>query len=130
ALLATAFSLSPAVEATAPGICTVQVDGIATEDREPQLRRALDLLDALGLHGTAGLGDTPLLALYAARRAEPFLAVGDSRAFLAPLPLEAADPPIVIAVILAGWGIRTLGDLTDLPKTSIAQRLGSEGLAL
>src|ERR1019366_5924591 len=56
ALLAAAFSLSPAVEATSPGICTVQVDGVASAERESAVRRALDQLATLGLHGTAGLG--------------------------------------------------------------------------
>lgn len=130
ALLAAAFSLSPAVEATAPGICTVQVDGVASAERESVVRRALDQLAALGLHGTAGLGATPLLALYAARQAQPVLTISHAHAFLAPLPLATADPPADIAEILAGWGIRTLGELTALPKASLAQRLGPAGLAL
>ncbi|MEO6874451.1 MAG: DNA polymerase Y family protein [Opitutaceae bacterium] len=130
ALMATAFSLSPAVEATAPGIGTLDLAGTAAEAREPVVRRALAQLAALGLHATAGLGGTPLLALYAARRAQPFLAVGSARDFLAPLRLADADPPAELAEILDGWGIRTLGDLTDLPKAALAQRLGPAGVAL
>ena len=130
ALLAAAFSLSPAVELTAPGICTLSLDGIAEGEHEPVVHRALVQLTALGLHATAGTGSTPLLALYAARRADPFLAAGPARAFLEPLPLAAADPPADVAEILARWGIRTLGELTALPKTSLAQRLGPAGVAL
>ncbi len=130
ALLATAFSISPSLEATAPGICTLDLAGVAPEARESVVRRGLAQLSALGLQGTAGLAATPLLALYAARRAEPFLAVGSARDFLAPLPLAAADPPRDLAEILARWGIRTLGDLTALPKASLAQRLGPAGVAL
>src|ERR1019366_9018159 len=115
---------------TAPGICTVQVDGVASAERESAVRRALDQLATLGLHGTAGLGATPLLALYAARQARPVLVVSEVRAFLAPLALATADPPPAIAEILAGWGIRTLGEFTALPKASLAQRLGPAGLAL
>src|SRR5690606_24509289 len=113
--LAAAFSLAPQVEDTAPGICTIRIDGLPAAEREPALRRALEQLAALGLPATAGAGATPGLALYAARRAEPLLMVGDGRAFLAGLPLAAADPPTELASILAGWGVRTLGDLTDLP---------------
>ena len=130
ALLATAFSLSPAVEATAPGVCTLDVGGVAESEHEAVMRRALAQLAGLGLRATAGLGSTPLLALYAARRAEPFLAVGPAKTFLAPLPLAAADPPVVIEEILARWGVRTLGDLTALPKSALAQRLGPAGVAL
>ncbi len=130
AVLATAFSLSPTVEATAPGICTLDLGGVAPEARESVVRRGLTQLATLGLQGTAGLGATPLLALYAARRAEPFLAVGSAWDFLAPLPLAAADPPPDLATILAGWGIHTLGDLTALPKSALAQRLGPAGVAL
>ncbi len=129
-LLAAAFSISPYVETTAPGICTVQINGLASERREPALRSALDHLAELGLHATAGAGPTPLLALYAARHADPLTIIESERAFLAPLPLTAADPPPELVPILAGWGLRTLGDLTDLPKASIAQRLGPAGLAL
>ncbi len=56
--------------------------------------------------------------------------VNDGRAFLAPLPLAAADPSPAIAAIAGGWGIRTLGEFAALPKADIAQRLGVEGLAL
>ena len=129
-LLAAAFSLSPFVEATETGICTVQINGLAPARHEPALREALDRLAALGLRATAGAGPTPLLALYAARQADPLLMIGNERAFLAPLPLAAADPPAELAAILSSWGLRTLGDLTDLSKASVAQRLGPDGLAL
>jgi protein ImuB len=130
ALLAAGFSLSPAVELTAPGICTVQLGVGPAQASETAVRHALDQLATLGLHATAGVAETPLLALYAAQRAEPYLAVDAARDFLAPLPLAAADPPPDLAGILAGWGIRTLGDLTALPKACLAQRLGSAGVDL
>ena len=129
-LLATAFAVSPFVELTAPGVCTLQIGGLAAGRREPALREALDKLSALGLQATAGAGPTPLLALYAARHAEPLFLIGDERSFLAPLPLKAAEPPGELGAILAGWGLRTLGDLTALSKAAVAQRLGPAGLAL
>ena len=129
-LLAAAFSLSPYVEATAPGLCTIQITGLPAARREAALHQALEQLAALGLPATAGAGSTPLLALYAARHAAPLLLLDGERAFLAALPLAAADPPPDLAAILAGWGIRTLGDLTDLSKAAVTQRLGPAGLAL
>jgi protein ImuB len=130
ALLSVAFSLSPTVEATAPGIATLDLAGHAAGEREPRLRAALDQLAAHGLTATAGLASTPLLAHYAAQLADPFLAVENRRTFLAPLPLATASPPPELMPILTGWGLRTLGDLTDLSKADIAQRLGPAGLAL
>ncbi len=130
ALLAAAFTLSPAVEATAPGLCTIDITALPPARREPALRQALQQVSALGLAATAGAGSTPLLALYAARHASPLLLVDNERAFLSRLPLAAADPPPELAPILAAWGLRSLGDLTDLSKASVAQRLGPAGLAL
>jgi protein ImuB len=58
------------------------------------------------------------------------LVVTDARAFLAPLPLAAADPKPEHTEILRMWGITTLGQLTALAKADVAQRLGLGGLAL
>jgi protein ImuB len=60
----------------------------------------------------------------------PVQIIENVRAFLAPLPLSAADPIPEHVNILRLWGLRTLGDLTALAKADIAQRLGPEGLAL
>jgi hypothetical protein len=67
ALLAVAFTLSPAIEDTAPGVCTVDLRGSTRERYEPAVRTAIAALDRLALPATAGIARTPLLALYAAR---------------------------------------------------------------
>ncbi len=132
ALLAVGLSLSPVVEETGPGICTLDLSGHAPHQREPRLRTAIVRLRELDLQVSAGLAATPLLALYAAREcpAGEVRTITQARAFLAGLPLAAADPPETLQPILARWGVRTLGDLTDLPRAEIARRLGAEGLAL
>jgi protein ImuB len=56
--------------------------------------------------------------------------VQDERSFLAPLPLAMVDPPPGLAAILDGWGIRTLGALTALPKPEVGRRLGQAGIDL
>jgi protein ImuB len=73
---------------------------------------------------------TPLVAAYAAHRAEPVLVVRNASDFLAPLPLAMAAPTPAHAEILRAWGLGTLGELTALPKAGIGQRLGAEGVAL
>jgi len=130
ALLAAAFTLGPMVEATAPGVATIDVAGRAADRREPALRAAVQTLARLGLPATGGLARTPLLALYAARRAADVFAIGDDAAFLAPLPLATAEPTPELAEILAGWGVHTLGQFTALPKAEISRRLGAAGVAL
>ncbi len=130
ALLAAGFVVSPLVEVTEPGRITLDLSGHPHEVREARLRAALAQLDDLGLQVKAGLAGSPLLAAYAAQCAGSILVVENTRTFLAPLPLSIAQPSAQLATVLADWGVRTLGDLTDLPKAAIAERLGAEGLAL
>jgi protein ImuB len=214
-LLAVGFTLSPLIEDTVPGVCTADLKGVNPMKHEPLAAQAIAALTALGLPATAGIARTPLLALYAARSAQPNLSLSSfslsfssevpppeqrktkekeerergaahsapptaaaplpraldrdrnldrppsapdtnpiaspiaiasngttesesvrfvppsaEKSFLAPLPLAAADPSPELAAVLADWGLRTLGDLTALPRDEIVRRFGSEGLAL
>lgn len=134
-LLAAAFALSPKVEATAPGTCTVNVRGLDAARRRALLHASVRRLLAADLPATGGMAATPLLALYAARSeccaASPSVTIiDDPAAFLGPLPVAAADPEPELAEVLGAWGVHTLGQLTALPKVEVARRLGPSGLAL
>ena len=129
-LLAAAFTLAPRVELTAPGCCTVDLQGADGVQTQVQMRHAVTELALTGLPTQIGAGPTPLLATYAAHCAEPVLVVEDARAFLVPLPIAFAEPSALHAEILRGWGIRTLGDLTALTKAEVGRRLGTDGVAL
>ena len=129
-LLAAAFTLAPRVELTAPGCCAVDLQGADGVQTQARMRCAITELSLAGLPTQIGAGPTPLLASYAAQCAEPVLVVQDARAFLAPLPLAFAEPSPLHAEILRGWGIRTLGELTALPKVEVGRRLGTDGVAL
>ncbi len=87
-------------------------------------------LSASGLPLRIGAGPTPLVASYAAQRAEPVLVVGEPGDFLAPLPLAFAEPSAAHEGILRGWGITTLGGLTALSKAEVGRRLGTVGVLL
>jgi protein ImuB len=129
-LLAAAFALSPRVESTAQGLCTVDLQGADPVRTEAALHRQVLDLRQLGVPVRIGAGETPLLARYAARCADPVLVVRDRTAFLAPLPIGFAGPTPEQATVLEGWGIRTLGGLTALPKAGVGDRMGPEGVAL
>jgi protein ImuB len=134
ALLAAGFALSPLIEDTAPGVCTIDLKGAQTSRVPPALAAAVAALTRLHLPATAGFARTPLLALYAARHAavlsQPTFVVSDEKNFLAPLPLTTIAPPPELADVLANWGLRTIGDFTALPRDEIVRRFGAAGLAL
>lgn len=137
-----AMTLSPSVEDTEKGVCTIDLRGTTVERTRPALLSAVEKLSGLGLPTTAGIAETPLLALYAARSAvaplpeqdndwtHAVVEVRDGAAFLEDLPLSVAAPSETIARLLNQWGLKTLGELTAISCEEIVRRLGAEGLAL
>ncbi len=85
-LLQFAFSLAPFVEATAPGVCTVQF----TDDKNGlrEVERAVGQLGEAGIAAQAGIAPTADASFLAAHLARPVLQIDDAKDFLAPLPLE------------------------------------------
>ncbi len=125
-LLQFAYGFSPFIEATAPGLCTIDLRGKAdrcTEALVTQIR-------TLNLHAQIGVGETPDLALIAARHARPFLWVENSRAFLDSLPVASLDPSPEISGILESWGIRSAGAFRALGKRDLVERLGEEAMTM
>ena len=109
-LLHHAFMLSPFVEATAPGVCTVQFmqsnrltiikerlslsepSALRSQRSDCRLRQKLrhviDLLARCDLVARAGIAQNADASFLAAHRAEPVLEVREAKEFLAPLPIE------------------------------------------
>lgn len=85
-LLQFSYTLAPYVEATAPGLCTVQF----TDDRNlgAKVENMIARLTENGLTACAGIAQTPDTSLLAAHLARPVLQVGDIKTFLASLPIE------------------------------------------
>jgi len=80
------YTLSPYVEATAPGLCTVQfTDSRNLGAKVQRMITQLTIHGIIALAGIAQIADTSLLAAHLAR---PVLQVGDTRTFLASLPIE------------------------------------------
>jgi len=85
-LLEHAFTLAPYVEATGPGLCTVQFTD--ARDIEQKVSRVVQRLHGLEIIGRAGIAENPDTSLFASHVAKPVLQVNAARDFLAPLPIE------------------------------------------
>ena len=126
ALLEVGASLSPSIEATADGCCTVDLRGARVGDWPGWCERVVACFTALELQGQVGVAPNPDLAFLAARRAAPSLVVQAPAIFLAQLAVAEIDPQPHLHALLHEWGIHTLGQLTSLPRGELAARLGPD----
>lgn len=85
-VLQCAFTLSPDVEATATGVWTIEFSD--TRRVEENVTRVVTTLGAMGITARGGIAHTPDASLLAAHMAKPVLKLGDTKTFLASLPLE------------------------------------------
>jgi nucleotidyltransferase/DNA polymerase involved in DNA repair len=85
-LLHYAFTLSPFVEATNPGICTIQFTD--NRDLSAKVSRVIEQLTECEITAQAGIALTPDTSVLIAHLARPVLEINDAKAFLAPLPIE------------------------------------------
>jgi protein ImuB len=85
-LLHHAFTLTPYVENTAPGLCTVQFTD--TRNLSGKVARVMAELAACEITAQAGLGPASDTSFLAAHLARPVLQIDDAQKFLAPLPIE------------------------------------------
>ena len=80
-LLQTAYAFSPNIESTAPGVCTIELKGMAFNsggDMESWVQKILEVLAQFNIDAKIGLASTPELALLAARAADPILTLSPS----------------------------------------------------
>jgi hypothetical protein len=85
-LLHYGFTLSPYVEATGPGLCTVAFNH--NRDLTGKVARVIEQLAQGHLVAQAGLGHTPDTSFLAAHLARPLLQIDNPKEFLGPLPIE------------------------------------------
>ena len=144
ALLQCAYDFSPAIEATAEGVVTLDLKGFKGLCLQDYGQRMIQHLRLVHLKAQVGVAAKPLLALYAARRARPVLVVSDemtesesrgkrwssAAAFLEDLAIEAIEPSPETLRVLKQWGIQTLGAFVALGEGALTERLGAEGRCL
>jgi protein ImuB len=123
-LLQTAYAFSPNLEATGPGICTVELKGLGLAKPaavQAWSEKILEALATLGLEGNIGIGPTPDLALLAAQGAG---AAADSKAAVPASPqlefpesagLAPGEPPAGDRV---AWAEKDF--VADLPVAALA----------
>ena len=130
ALLQTAENLSPFLEATAPGVITVELPEERSPTEADLMEKCITPLLSMGLAVRIGVAATPDLSLLCARFANPVFLIGSPGTFLASLPMEALEPSAELLAVLRSWGIRTIGELVALPMGEVCGRLGPEALSL
>lgn len=136
AILQSAYAFSPHLEATALGVCTLDLRGIAAvsgKDHaglEQWARKLQAALAGVQLAASIGLGPSPNTALHAARWGKGIEIVEEPAPFIAALPAAALEPSPDVAVLLERWGIRTVGELLALGQEALTARLGLEAWAL
>ena len=90
-LLQYCFSLTPLVEATAPGVWTVQFTRV--DNLFEKVTSIVRRLGALEIAAQAGIAPTPDMSFLAANLAQPVLEISRPEKFLAPLPIDILAIP-------------------------------------
>ena len=90
-LLQYCFSLTPLVEATAPGVWTVQFTRV--DNLFEKVTSIVRQLGALEIAAQAGIAPTPDMSFLAANLAQPVLEISRPEKFLAPLPIDILAIP-------------------------------------
>jgi len=85
-LLHSAFSLSPFVEDTAPGVCTVQFTDC--RNLNAKVSGLIEQLAEFEIRAQAAVAPTPDSSFLAAHLARPVLQIENAKEFLEPLPIE------------------------------------------
>ncbi|HEV2328578.1 MAG TPA: hypothetical protein VGY56_07305, partial [Verrucomicrobiae bacterium] len=134
-LLQTAYAFSPNIESTALGVCTVELKRLGLRDESDAQNYGAKIVQALApfyLDAHAGIAPTPELALLAAHHEHLHSSKHDGRGAnrFAHLPVAALEPAPDIAAILSRWGIHTIGQLLELGKSAVSERLGPGALEL
>ena len=80
------FSLSPYVEATAPGVWTIQFT--RTDNLYRHVAGVIQQLGQCGITAHGGIGATPDLSFLAANLTNSVLQIDDAEQFLAPLSID------------------------------------------
>ncbi len=134
-LLDLADAFTPDYEDTALGLCLLDLRGVAAIEAEAiqQAHQLHERLIGRGYTGYIGIAPNPDLATLAARICAYrdadeggvlVLHQADVERVLYPLPLAILEPTPQMGELFDLWGLRTLGELVELPRAALVERLG------
>jgi len=132
ALLEIALRHSPSVEDGGPGIVYLDLGGLERlwGGEEEIARRLHSAARESGAAARVGVAGSRAGARFAARASGDVTVTivppGRDAGWLGPAPLALLGLGSEMAARLARWGVRTLGELADLPSRGLAERLGGE----
>ena len=136
-VVAAVCRFSPTVEIVAPGICQLVARGPARYfgGDEPLAQSVVEAIAAVGVVGRVGIAEGPFAAQLAARATTAhapwrIIEPGRTTQFLGPIPVAAAARAIGdldFGDLLVRLGIRSLGQLAELPASDVAARFGPSG---
>ena len=130
-LLELALAHSPSVEDGGPGVVYLDLRGLEGlfGGEKDIARRLLGAMTERGLTGRIGVAGSRAGSRFAARRGDDITIIpsGEDARRLGPAPLALLDLDPRMTARFSRWGIRTLGELADLPARGLAERLGDEG---
>ncbi|HCC57903.1 MAG TPA: hypothetical protein DEQ47_11710, partial [Solibacterales bacterium] len=130
-LLECARQFSPWVEETSADTVIFEVHGLRALIGSP--RQIADAIaQRVGIPARLALAPDPDTATFAALGIPGISVIerGAEARTLAPLPVNLLMAAPEICATLDQWGIRTLGELAQLPPLGLAARLGQEGVRL
>ena len=134
-LMRCAAEFSPILE-PGPDYVVADIQGLGTLMGRPRhiADRIKVSLNTAGFHQSrVAVAANTHAATVAARGLDAPVTViepGDESRALAILPLSFLNPVPELLETLSAWGIHTFGDLSRLPETGLAERLGPEGVRL
>jgi protein ImuB len=119
---------SPLLEETSPDTVVFDIRGLGWIYGTPE-QIASEIQRRVGIAANLAIASNPDAAVHAARgiRGMTILPPGREAAILAPLPPYLLGGSPEFARTLDMWGIRTFGELADLPPLGVVARLGEEG---
>ncbi|HEX6774212.1 MAG TPA: DNA polymerase Y family protein [Methylomirabilota bacterium] len=130
-LLELALAHSPSVEDGGPGVVYLDLRGLEGlfGGEKDIARRLLEAMTERGLAGRIGVAGSRAGSRFAARSGDGITIIpsGQDARRLGPAPLALLDLDPRMTARFSRWGIRTLGELADLPARGLAERLGDEG---
>lgn len=130
ALVQAADRVTPYLEYTAPGCCTLDLSRSGEVDHQGWAKDLVGELRRLDLEAQVGVAPTPDAARQAAGLARPILITTDTLQAIANVPVMVLEPSEGLLDVLGDWGVYQVADLRRLDRQQVTERLGTEGLEL